>query len=108
MVPVKAAFRPARAHMKLFLGYPYFGNGTLEHDPSIGVDTTSVDATPKYTVQAPSGSGITPTVIGAYVPPLFSPSLMIALIAVISATAILLYAVKWRRKTPVNMVGAGK
>jgi len=108
MVPVKAAFRPAGAHMKLFLGYPYFGNGTLEHDPSIGVDTTSVDATPKYTVQAPSGSGITPTVIGAYVPPLFSPPLMIALIAVISATAILLYALKWRRKTPVNMVGAGK
>ena len=108
MVPVKAAYIAAGAHMRLFLGYPYFGNGTLEHDPSIGVDTISVDATPKYTVQAPSGSGITPTVIGAYIPPLFSPPLMIALIAVISATAIMLYAVKWRRKTPVNMVGAGK
>jgi hypothetical protein len=108
MVPVKAAFRPGGAHMKLFLGYPYFGNGTLEHDPSIGVDTTSVDITPKYAIQAPSGSDITPTVIGAYIPPLFSAPLMLALIAVISATAIVLYAIKWRRKTPVNMVGVGK
>ena len=108
MVPVKAAYIAAGAHMRLFLGYPYFGNGTLEHDPSIGVDTTSVDMTPKYAIQAPSGSDITPTVIGAYIPPLFSPPLMLALIAVISATAIVLYAIKWRRKTPVNMVGVGK
>jgi hypothetical protein len=108
MVPVKAAYIAAGAHMRLFLGYPYFGNGTLEHDPSIGVDTPSVDTTPKYTVQAPSGSDITPTVVGAYIPPLFSPPLMLALIAVISATAIVLYAIKWRRKTPVNMVGVGK
>ncbi len=108
MVPVKAAYIAAGAHMRLFLGYPYFGNGTLEHDPSIGVDTTSVDTTPKYTVQTPTGSAITPTVIGAYIPPLFSPTLMLALITVISATAIVLYAIKWRRKTPVNMVGVGK
>jgi hypothetical protein len=108
MVPVKAAYIAAGAHMRLFLGYPYFGNGTLEHDPSIGVDTTSVDITPKYAIQAPSGSDITPTVIGAYIPPLFSPPLMLALIAVISATAIVLYAIKWRRKTPVNMVDVGK
>ncbi len=108
MVPVKAAYIAAGHHMRLFLGYPYFGNGTLEHDPSIGVDTTSVDTTPKYTVQAPSGSAITPTVIGAYIPPLFSPTLMLALITVISATAIVLYAIKWKRKTPVNMVGVGK
>jgi hypothetical protein len=105
-VPVKAAYIAAGAHMRLFLGYPYFGNGTLEHDPSIGVDDPSVDTTPKYTVEAPSGSEITPTVIGAYIPPLFNTQLMIALIVVVSAVAILLYAVKWKRKTPVNMVGA--
>jgi len=23
----------------VFLGYPYFGNNTLEHDPSIGVES---------------------------------------------------------------------
>jgi hypothetical protein len=28
----------AGAHMRLFIGYPYFGNNTLEHDPSIGVE----------------------------------------------------------------------
>jgi hypothetical protein len=105
MVPVKAAYIAAGAHMRLFLGYPYFGNGTLEHDPSIGVDAANVDTTPKYTVQTPSGSNIIPTVVGAYIPPLFSPPLMLALIAVISATAIVLYAIKWRRRTPVNMVG---
>jgi hypothetical protein len=105
MVPVKAAFRPAGAHMKLFLAYPYFGNGTLEHDPSIGVDQANVDTTPKYTVEAPSGLSATPTVISGYVPPLFNAQLMVALIVVVSAIAVTLYAVKWRRKTPVNMVG---
>jgi hypothetical protein len=108
MVPVKAAYISGGNHMRLFIGYPYFGNGTLEHDPSIGVDVTSVDTTPKYSVQAPSNSDITPTVVGAYIPPLFSPPLMLALIAVISATAIILYAIKWKRKTPVNIVGVGK
>jgi len=106
-VPVKAAYIAAGAHMRLFIGYPYFGNGTLEHDPSIGVDVPGVDTTPKYSVQAPSGSEITPIVLGKYVLPLFTPELMVALIAIVSGTAILLYAFKWKRKTPVNMVGAG-
>lgn len=105
MVPVKAAFRPAGTHMKLFLAYPYFGNGTLEHDPSIGVNIAGIDTSPKYSVQSPSGSQITPTVLGDYVPPLFTPQLMIALIVVISGVALLLYAIRWRRRTPVNMVG---
>jgi len=108
MVPVKAAYIAGGAHMRLFLGYPYFGNGTLEHDPSIGVDEASVDTTPKYSVIAPSGSEVTPTVIGAYIPPLFNTQLMIALIAVVSIAAFVLYAAKWKRKTPVNMVGVGK
>jgi len=107
MVPVKAAYIAAGAHTRLFLGYPYFGNGTLEHDPSIGVDDTSVDTTPKYTVEAPSGSEVTPTVIGAYIPPLFNTWLMIALIVVVSLVAVALYVAKWKRKTPVNMVGTG-
>jgi hypothetical protein len=108
MVPAKAAYIAAGAHMRLFLGYPYFGNGTLEHDPSIGVDVTSVDTTPKYSVQAPSDSEVAPTMIGAYIPPLFNTQLMIALIAVVSIAAFVIYAAKWKRKTPVNMVGVGK
>jgi len=105
MVPVKAAYIAGGYHMRLFLGYPYFGNGTLEHDPSIGVDDINVDTTPKYTVEAPSGIEVTPKVIGAYIPPLFNTWLMIALIVVVSVVAVALYVARWKRKTPVNMVG---
>ena len=107
MVPVKAAFRPAGAHMKLFLAYPYFGNGTLEHDPSIGVDASSISTTPQYSVTSPTGNAVVPTSVTAYVPPLFNMQLMLALIVVVSATAVILYVAKWKRKTPVNMVGVG-
>jgi hypothetical protein len=108
MVPVKAAYISGGAHMRLFIGYPYFGNGTLEHDPSIGVDDVQgVDATPKYSVQTPSGMSLAPVVLGRYVMPLFTTEFVMVLIAVVSGTAIVLYVVKWKRKTPVNMVGVG-
>jgi hypothetical protein len=35
---VTASYVSAGAHMRLFIGYPYFGNNTLEHDPSLGVE----------------------------------------------------------------------
>ena len=38
LVNVTAAYIPAGNHMRLYIGYPYFGNNTLEHDPSIGVE----------------------------------------------------------------------
>jgi len=38
-VDVNAAYISAGRHMRVFLGYPYFGNNTLEHDPSIGVES---------------------------------------------------------------------
>jgi hypothetical protein len=38
-VDVTAAYISAGRHMRVFLGYPYFGNNTLEHDPSIGVES---------------------------------------------------------------------
>jgi len=107
MVPVKAAQIAGGAHMRVFISYPYFGNGTLEHDPSIGVDVPNIDTTPKYTVQTPTGMSETPVVLGKYALPLFTIELMVALIVVVSATAIILYATKWKRKTPVNMVDAG-
>jgi len=106
-VPVKAAYIAAGAHMRLFIGYPYFGNGSLEHDPSIGVDVPGIDTTPQYTVQAPSGiNEITPTVIGKYVLPLLTTELAAVLVGAVSLVAILIYAVKWKRKAPINMVGA--
>jgi hypothetical protein len=39
IVNVTAAYIPAGNHMRLFIGYPCFGNNTLEHDPSIGVES---------------------------------------------------------------------
>lgn len=108
LVPVKAAYIPGGAHMRLFLNYPYFGNGTLEHDPSIGVDAPEVDTYPKYSVQAPSGSDVAPLVLGEFVLPLFTRELTLALIALVSAAAVILYVSKWKRKTPVNMVGGGE
>ena len=38
VVNVTAAYIPAGNHLRLFIGYPYFGDKTLEHDPSIGVE----------------------------------------------------------------------
>lgn len=35
---VTASYVSAGAHMRLFIGYPYFGNNTLIHDPSIGFE----------------------------------------------------------------------
>jgi hypothetical protein len=104
-VPVKASYIAAGNYMRLFIGYPYFGNGTLVHDPSIGVNAPNIDTTPKYIVQIPTGMNVTPLVLGNYVLPLFTIELMVALVAIISVTAIILYAAKWKRKTPVDMVG---
>jgi len=105
-MPVKAAYIAAGHHLRLFIGYPYFGNSTLEHDPSIGVDVPGIETTPQYTVQAPSGiSEITPTIIGKYVLPLFTLELAAVLVGAVSIVAIVIYVTKWKRKTPINMVG---
>jgi hypothetical protein len=39
LVNVTAAYITAGNHMRLFIGYSYFGDNTLEHDPSIGVES---------------------------------------------------------------------
>jgi len=36
---VTAAYLSAGRHIRLFIGYPYFGNYTLEHDPSLGIES---------------------------------------------------------------------
>jgi hypothetical protein len=35
---VTAAYIASGRHMAVFIGYPYFGNNTLEHDPSLGLE----------------------------------------------------------------------
>lgn len=76
-VNVTASYIAARGHMRLFLGYPYFGNKTLEHDPLIGVE---------------------------YIPPLVSPVLVLILVVAAAAVGVVLAVSKRKRKT-VNIVG---
>jgi hypothetical protein len=77
VVDVKASYISAGNHMRLFLAYPYFGNKTLEHDPSLGLE-------------------IVPTFVT-------SESLLI-LVGAISTITIAITGYKWKRKT-INIVG---
>lgn len=107
-VPVKASYIEAGAHMRLFIGYPYFGDETLEHDPSIGVEvpeTTTKEATiPKYRVEVPTGSQIMPRVLGGVGLPFIIPELVIVLVAVVSTIGIVVFVARRKRKI-VNVVG---
>lgn len=77
VVYVTASYIAAGRHMRVFLGYPYFGNNTLEHDPSLGIES---------------------------LPQLITPGLIIVLVgaSVVIATSILV--IRWRRNI-VNVVG---
>jgi len=75
---VTASYIAAGGHMRLFLGYPYFGNKTLEHDPLIGAE---------------------------YIPPFVSPVLVLILVVAAGAVGVVLAVAKWKRRI-VNIVGA--
>ena len=77
-VNVTASYIAAGGHMRLFLGYPYFGDDTLEHDPLIGAE---------------------------YIPAFVSPVLVLILVVAAGAVGVVFAVAKWKRKT-VNMVGA--
>ncbi|UCE96791.1 MAG: hypothetical protein JSV51_04160 [Candidatus Bathyarchaeota archaeon] len=79
VVDVKASYISAGNHMRLFLAYPYFGNKTLEHDPSLGLET---------------------------LPTLITPGILLILIATISTITIAILTYKWKRKT-INIIGPG-
>ena len=78
LVNVTASYIAAGGHMRLFLGYPYFGNNTLEHDPLIGAE---------------------------YIPAFVSPVLVLILVVAAGAVGVVFVVAKWKRKT-VNIVGA--
>jgi len=69
---VTASYIAAGKHMRLFIGYSYFGNYTLEHDPSIGVES---------------------------VVPWLPTNLLLILIGATIAIAVAVAAVKLRKKT---------
>jgi len=71
-INVTAAYRTDGGHLRLFIGYPYFGNCTLEHDPSIGVES---------------------------VVPWLPTSLLLILIGATVAIAVAVAAVRLRKKT---------
>jgi len=107
LLNVTAAYSEAGAYMRLFIGYPYFDGGTLEHDPSFGLEvpetTTSEATTPVYKVVAPSGiNQIEPKVLL----PLTTTLLAIIVVGAVTIVAVSIYVVKWKRKTPINVVGA--
>ena len=77
VVDVAASYIPAGHHLRLFLAYPYFGNSTLEHDPSLGLES---------------------------LPTLLTPGLVLVLIGSASVITIAILAVRWKRRT-VNIVG---
>jgi hypothetical protein len=73
---VTASYISAGSHIRLFIGYPYFGNYTLEHDPSLGVES---------------------------VVPWLPTNLLMVLIGGTIAIAVAVAAVKLRRR-PINIV----
>jgi hypothetical protein len=77
LVDVTASYIPAGHHMRLFLAYPYFGNSTLEHDPSLGLES---------------------------LPTLVTSELLLIVLGAASIITIAVLAVRWRRRT-VNIVG---
>jgi hypothetical protein len=78
-VNVTASYIAAGGHLRLFLCYPYFGNYTLEHDPTIGL------------ASAPP------------IPQLVTPELLLILIGATIAIVVAVAAIKLRKKI-VNVV----
>jgi hypothetical protein len=78
VVDVSASYLAAGRHLRVFLGYPYFGDSTLEHDPSLGLDS---------------------------LPTLMTPGGLLLLVGTVSVIALVVLVVRWQRR-PVNIVGA--
>lgn len=78
-VNVTASYIAAGSYLRLFICYPYFGNSTLEHDPTIGLTSAPM------------------------IPTLVTPALLAILVGASIAIAVAVAAVKLRRK-PVNII----
>jgi len=75
-VDVTASYVSAGAHIRLFIGYPYFGNNSLEHDPSLGLENVT---------------------------PWLPMNLLLVIVGATAAIAIAFAAIRMRKK-PVNIV----
>jgi hypothetical protein len=96
VVNVSAAYYEDGNHLRLYITYPYF-NGTLDHDPSIGVQNPTGSQSPSYIItQGPTGAIISilqiPTV--ALYPTFFGAG--IAAAAVLLGAVVIIIAVRRR------------
>jgi hypothetical protein len=78
-VNVTASYVAAGGHLRLFIGYPYFGNYTLEHDPTIGLTSAPL------------------------IPELINPKLLLVLIGATAVIVVLVAALKIKKK-PINIL----
>jgi hypothetical protein len=78
-VNVTASYVAAGRHLRLFICYPYFGNYTLEHDPTIGLTSAPL------------------------IPELINQKLLLVLIGATAVIVVLVAAVKVRKK-PINIL----
>jgi len=109
--PVKAAYLQAGGHLRLFLAYGFFDNGTLTHDPSLGVDvpetTSEAATTPVYQIRSPTFAQIVPTEITRIqvTPPLLIPGYVGAVAIIGVGIAAVLFAMR-RKGSPANSMGS--
>ncbi len=78
-VNVTASYVAAGGHLRLFICYPYFGDYTLEHDPTIGLTSAPL------------------------IPELINQKLLLVLVGATAIIVLVVAAVKVRRK-PINIL----
>jgi len=61
IVSVKGYFILEGRHVSVFIQYPYFDNGTLMHDPTVGIAGANVSTQPSYIVSVSSNGEVTAT-----------------------------------------------
>ena len=97
VVPVTASYIEAGAHMRLYICYPYFGDGSLEHDPSIGLEAPTPPSTttpPQHLVEVPTGRQTIPKAMELPAPPLpiVTHEMVVAVVVAASLVAAALLA----------------
>ncbi|MEM3775031.1 MAG: hypothetical protein QXX92_08575, partial [Candidatus Bathyarchaeia archaeon] len=78
-VNVTASYIAAGGHLRLFICYPYFGNYTLEHDPTIGLTSAPL------------------------IPELINQKVLLVLLGATAIIVLVVAAMKVRRK-PINVL----
>jgi hypothetical protein len=102
-VDVEGVFWAARG-LKTFIVYPYFGGGTLMHDPSVGVSSPELESeAPKYIFKSPIASmDIVPppqTIVPIEMVPIFELAVSAIIFVMIVAAVIVI-----NKKTKIEVL----